>query len=905
MTPKKQTARTINFHEHLKQALESFDDPELLGSQSPLAAPYFLGEALRGADTTPLGRGKVLCAEIGHCIEAMWGGPLPNDGRTLLAAALDDDQGDRYSCLILELNYLKQRYRPKPKNQAEIYYDILNISRPTHDRHLRGAVDRLETLLLRRLRPAVRPEQPIPPTALIGRDELQAQVLDHLKAGKSISLSGPGGVGKTSLGAALADDWISPAVFWYTFRPTFNDQLDSLLFALGYFLHGQGASALWLQLVADGGRIKDSNLALGLAVGDLASMVYRPLLCFDELDFLRPLTQDQTRPNHVRLLEFLDSLRGHAPLLLIGQRCFWESDAIYPLDGLTEAQFRTWLTTLSIPHTTADAARLHAYTAGNPRLAELCVALYQAGAGDTLTAVVDQLPQFQAVLPLWLRLERRLPPAERLVLQALSVFRSPAPVDAWLTGPAEQADALAQLIGRRLVQQDEQGGVALLPALREVVYAELPVEAQEDLHGQAAQIRAERGEYTAAAYHLLSAGQPEAAIALWFPQRAQEISRGEAGAALAIFSQVSQRRLSASRRKELLLLRGELYELVGEPARVIDDLSGVRWPVDDPATPEAMLRKGHAHEVQGQADAALDTYQSGLEAVTQLLRQGTQLHVQRSLTHLRQREMRLAWREANLARFHAETMLGVVGEQSGDYATARPHYASALAIAEETGYQPGIAQAHHNLATLAARGQAIDVALPHFEQAIAYYEHVGDRVNREVVRSNLASAFIQARHFEAALAPAEQALRFFEAMGNPFRTAQNASNLAEAHAELGNLEPAQHYAELVLQQEEPHSHPYAMYTLGTVAKLRGDWELSERYYEQSRRIAEDNDDTYLLAFAWRALGEVYAVRGKRAQADAAFGQALELFQRLSIAEEVRQTEQLAGKVDAKIARRDA
>ena len=330
MTPKKQTARTINFHEHLKQALESFDDPELLGSQSPLAAPYFLGEALRGADTTPLGRGKVLCAEIGHCIEAMWGGPLPQpgDGHAMLAAALDDDQGDRYSCLILELNYLKQRYRPKPKNQAEIYYDILNISRPTHDRHLRGAVDRLETLLLRRLRPAVRPEQPIPPTALIGRDQLQAQVLDDLKAGKSISLSGPGGVGKTSLGAALVDDWISPAVFWYTFRPTFNDQLDSLLFALGYFLHGQGASALWLQLVADGGRIKDSNLALGLAVGDLASMVYRPLLCFDELDFLRPLTQDQTRPNHVRLLEFLDSLRGHAPLLLIGQRCFWESDAI-------------------------------------------------------------------------------------------------------------------------------------------------------------------------------------------------------------------------------------------------------------------------------------------------------------------------------------------------------------------------------------------------------------------------------------------------------------------------------------------------------------------------------------------------------------------------------------------------
>ena len=40
----------ITFHEHLKKALESFDQPELLGSQSPLAAPYFLGEALRAAE---------------------------------------------------------------------------------------------------------------------------------------------------------------------------------------------------------------------------------------------------------------------------------------------------------------------------------------------------------------------------------------------------------------------------------------------------------------------------------------------------------------------------------------------------------------------------------------------------------------------------------------------------------------------------------------------------------------------------------------------------------------------------------------------------------------------------------------------------------------------------------------
>ncbi|MCA9870446.1 MAG: hypothetical protein KC487_08745, partial [Anaerolineae bacterium] len=259
MAAKPQASRASSFSEHLKQALQLIDQPAQLGSQSPLAAPYFLGEALRDVDATPEARGQALRAAIDRCLATMWGGPLPDDGREMLDTALgDEDQGGRYDCLILELNYLNQRYRPVPRNQAAIYHDILHISRPTHDRHLRNAIANLATLLLQQLRPAVRPEQPIAPPALIGRDRLQRQVLDDLQAGKAISLTGPGGIGKTSLAAALADDWISPAVFWYTFRPTFNDQLESLLFALGYFLHSQGASALWHQLVADGGRIKDT-----------------------------------------------------------------------------------------------------------------------------------------------------------------------------------------------------------------------------------------------------------------------------------------------------------------------------------------------------------------------------------------------------------------------------------------------------------------------------------------------------------------------------------------------------------------------------------------------------------------------------------------------------------------------
>jgi tetratricopeptide (TPR) repeat protein len=898
MKTRKLTVRSATFYDHLKQALELINHPATLGQQSPLATPYVLGEALRGVDATPTARGQALVNAINRAIEQLWGAPLPNDGQTLLSMAVAEAiPGGRYDCLVLELNYFKQRYRPAPKNQVEIYMEILHISRPTHDRHLRSAIERLGTALLHHLRPALHLEQPAPPTTMVGREALLALAGSDLRAGKTIGLTGHGGVGKTTLGAALANGWPTTNRFWYTFRPALNDQLDSLLFALGHFLHQRGASSLWHQLVVERGRIP-GGLALGLARADLNDLAERPLLCFDELDLLYPLDQNQTKPGYLQILELIDGLRGYVPMIMIGQRAPWACDTLYQVHELTLEQLALWLTTLGIPHTNADLSHLHSYTVGNPRLIDLCVALYQADPHTTLSAVLEQLPTAQTLLPIWLRLERRLTSSERQLLQAISVFRSTTPADAWLNGPSDQQLALEQLIARRLVQTNERGGLSLLPALREVVYTALPVETREELHGQAATIRAERGEYTAAAYHLFHADDPEAAIDLWYAQREHEINQGQASAALTIFSQISQRRLSARHRRDLLLLRAELYELIGEPAQVVDHLLQDEWAPDDPGTPEAMLRLGRAIEAQGHATLALQTYQTGLEAVTTLLHKGTQIHVQRSLTNLRRREMQQAWQEALLARFHSETMLGMVRAQSGEYTEAEQHYLAALDLATQVNYSVGLAQSYYHLATLAGRRQDMAAALPYFEQAISFYQQIGDRVNQEIVRSNLASAFIQARQFVAAIPPAEQALRFFEAMGNSLRTAQNASNLAEAHAELGNLDEAQHYARLVLEQNEPPSHPYALYTLGTVYRCRGDWAQSERYYDQSRRIAEINDDTYLLAFVWRALGEVAAHQGQIDPARQAFAEARNLFERLNIPEEVRETNRIAAEYDA-------
>ncbi|MCB0186873.1 MAG: hypothetical protein KDE31_21550, partial [Caldilineaceae bacterium] len=489
------------------------------------------------------------------------------------------------------------------------------------------------------------------------------------------------GVGKTTLGAALSEAWKSPAVFWFTFRATFNDHSDSLLFALGHFLHTQGASTLWHQLIADGGRLQDGNLALGLIRTDLAALDHPPLLCFDELDVLRPSVSDHPNPRHVQLLELLDSLRGHAPLLLVGQRAYWESDTVYTLAGLSESEVAAVLTAFAIPHTKEDVARLHYYSGGNPRIVSLCAALYDSNQAEPLQSVIDQLPQSPTLLPFWHRLTRRLSQNERRLLQQLAVFRSAAPVDLWQENEGER-NAIQQLLQRRLLVADQGGAITLLPALREVIIDDLPVEECEHYHLIAAQSRAERGDYTPAAWHLVQAGQPEAAVALWYPQRRIEINRGQAGAALAIFEQISQRRLETRRARELALLRGELYELAGEPEKIVSSLAQQAWPEDDVRSIDAQILWANALRQQGQPDGALAKYADGLARQRQLLDRAAQLHTLRSRTYLQQRDMVQARREVELARIQVESLQGAFHDYSGNYAQAQAHYEQARTIAQ-------------------------------------------------------------------------------------------------------------------------------------------------------------------------------------------------------------------------------
>lgn len=922
----KRFQNATTFYEQLKLALEFQAQPDVLRDYSPLAKPYFLNQYRKHDDQgfavhsdAAVHWGAVLSQRLFEAAGSLWQGLPPKNADALLAAVEEETstqgRGQRYDYLILELNYFKRRFDPPPKTQAAIYNDILHISRTSHDRWLKEAVEHLGTLLLQQLRPPLRLEMPMLRGFLIGREQVQTLCQDRLAQGESVTITGPSGMGKSTLGAALVEQWSNSAVFWFTFRLGLNDHLNSLLFALGYFFHQQGASALWLQLIADEGKLEDVNLALGLVRSDIDALPVLPLLCFDEIDLLRAVDVDRPNPNHAQVLGFIESLRPYLALLMIGQRAVLESDLTLALEQLQRADIAAWLQRLQIAYSAADVAQLEAYTGGNPRLLTLCITYHQLyrttnestvtdpmaahGQRSTLAETLLELPHTPALAPIWDRLRVRLSRPERHLLQGLAVFRTPAPVDAWLQlSMLESADpdslivaTVAQLQRLQLVQRDERGGIWLLPMLRETLYEEMAVETRERHHIAAAHIYATRGEYTEAAYHFCCGDQPEQAIAIWYPARQDEIKRGQAGAALAIVEQISARRLKRVQQKQLALVRAELYGLLGEPARVVDSLTALEWERDEPESVEALRLWGEALNVQGDAMGAQEKLQEGVEVVAYLLEQHAHLHVQRGLIHMQQREMKAAWQEATRARYFAENLQGAVQANLGNYDTARDHYEVALELATELEDIQAAARTEYYLGIAAMQQQDVETAFAHYQAAIADYQRTGNRAQEVYARSNLAAAYLTAGNYEAAIDEAKQALAFCKRMDAPYWMAMNAANLAEAYFELGQLTPAEEFAMQVIEHEEVDSYPYALYTLGSVRRVQERLEEALQFYRQSSRIAEQNEDRFLLAYAQRGVGDILAAQGNCDDASAIYEEARQLFEHLRIGAEVAATEE--------------
>jgi len=887
------------YYEQIRLALNNFDNPDWLGRESPLAAPYFLGSRIDIANLSAHGRGEALREALLQAANTLWDGPLPAT-RDALEEAVNEERrqmgnkGPRYAFLLLELRYFRRYFRPllfpKVSREADIR-EYLGVGRGPYFNHLKTARQLLGDALLSLARPVVRLERPLQNRhTLVGRDPVKQQILADLTAGKAVTLTGPSGIGKTSLAAEVAQSWENTAVFWYTLRPTLNDQIDSLLFALGNFCHQHGVSSLWRQLVADGGKIENRSIALGHLRADLHAMPQTPLLCLDELDSLQSQPEEMTSQQKA-WIELLSGLHHHCPLLFIGQQRVLPTDHLYQLDSLLLEDVQTLLKSMGKPAQPQELQRLQQYTGGNPRLLQLCLTLL----GDmSINELIAQLPEEPMLHLIFERLWQRLSPQARAAIQQLAVFTSPAPLDSW--PEAEQA-VLTHLADQHITFLDSAGGVTLLPLYRDIVYNDrqrLPAELADACHLQAAVWRAERAEMTAAAYHLIAAGEVETAVSLWFDARQREIRRGQGAAALQLFAQVSPRRLPAESREKLALIRAELYQLLGQPNEGLRELAAPTWQTDDIRRMEAHRLKGKLQYEIGDLDGALSTYEQSFRHVSRLLREQAHLSQLRGLVFVRERTLDEAWQAALEAHYHARRLMAGVLDEKGEFETAVAHYQASKEIAEQLDDPVLLARIQYDLAILHARQGNHETALANAEQARLSYQQIGDRFSQEKLNTFLMALYLNMKVFDKVVAIGEPTLRYFQQARLDYWTSIAAANIAEAQYELGNFPQAEERVRQVLALEERHTYPYALYTMGLILRAKGQLAESAAWLDKALNVAQQNQDTYLEAYVWQALGQTHAAAQQAADARQSYEKAIALFTEMGIEAEAARTKALFG-----------
>ena len=861
------------FARQVEQALEHFAQIEWLGSHSPLAAPYFLGQML--AHTT-----------AGESVQQR-GIALQN---IMLQAA---EQLDSELQELLRIVYLK----PNPYLDNVGLAMSLHMAERTFYRMRIKAIQTLAHAVNQTLLPPLRPEVPVQ-AAMIGRVIALNTALTALHAGQSFYLSGPGGVGKTTLGAAIVQRWLAIApveshatqaihpqcAFWYTLRSNFNDQMSSLLFTLGYFLRNLGAGYTWRQLVADRGVVNPERI-LGLLRYDLNSLhPVRPLLCIDEIDSLQEETSE-----HVQILHLVEELSRLCPVLLLGQRVILTTDKHLHLTGIDQFELEKLLIHTATPPLTDDLRQqLLTYTRGNPALIILFAALVRDG--DDVALALRTLAQTPSIEGLFNRLWRRLGEDERHLFWQLAVFRNQAPYDAW----QDQQMILEQLHQRELLQFDGHGGVQVLSHLQRLTYERIPAELRPLLHRQAADIREARSEYVAAMYHAIEGRQPARAVWLWFVHRNDEIEHGRGAMALNLLNRISPGDLLDERdRTALRTARAELLQSAGKPEEAEQELNAIV------TSPKGVLRaytrrlQGHAQEMQGKVEQALDRYRESLESLLGAPQMhAVVVHNQLSFLHLyRQHNVEQARREALLARAKAEARLGDVEAMAGNYSIAQTLYTSALEATERMGNDlVALSRIYSFLGVLNIKQGNLNEALIHIEKAIACDQKLGDQVSPLYDILNLAEVHKLAGRYEMAYQQARHGLEQAEQLKHSYLCAGLAAGVAEACYGLGQWQAAERYSFYSLSFEEEFFRASALIVLGLIRQKQGNYPEAVKLLHDALDNTKQIEDRYTEAYVWRTIANVHRDEGLSDPARSAFATALQLYTVLNLTKEVNELE---------------
>lgn len=249
---------------------------------------------------------------------------------------------------------------------------------------------------------------------------------------------------------------------------------------------------------------------------------------------------------------------------------------------------------------------------------------------------------------------------------------------------------------------------------------------------------------------------------------------------------------------------------------------------------------------------------------------------------LAERSLRL-YREAG-DKFGVAQCLDHLGSYAlirADYSRAKQLWEEDLALRREIGDKDGVAWSLSLLANLALWKGEHEQAWQLYTESQNAFREIGNKWAVSMALSGMGSVMLSQGNFEQASKLYEEALAYGRDMGDQNTIAGRRYDLARVAWSMGEYERAARMYEdtlaLVRKMNNKGGTAGTLYDLGTVALVQGNLELAQKRFEESIAIGHEIEGQFTIGYATNGLGKVAFARGNFEEAHSLHTRALRMF----------------------------
>jgi len=222
------------------------------------------------------------------------------------------------------------------------------------------------------------------------------------------------------------------------------------------------------------------------------------------------------------------------------------------------------------------------------------------------------------------------------------------------------------------------------------------------------------------------------------------------------------------------------------------------------------------------------------------------------------------------ARAKALNGAAAIARGQGDFAAAQSIWEESLRIARDLGLKPAIADALFGLGNVANSEEDLVTARRLYEESLALRREIGDRRGASFVLHNLGVVAHAMGDAGGARTMYEEALVLHRQIGNSYSEAASLNGLGDVALYQGDLAAAREYQErgLAIQRElgDKRGIAFSLRLLGRIAAREGDLATARSHLIDSVELLREMGDKEGLTDALESVAEMAALSGDAARA---------------------------------------